>query len=367
MKITHRIIACILILVSLLTCCVACADDGEPILTFRDAELPNYMYQYWTAIYKAQFLAYQPTGIDAPGFWDSIYYDDVTYGAHCKAAIDGAMKRLVIGLSLFEIYDLSLAKELVYAIEEDIAEKEKFRGEEFERDLANIGITKKQLREIYIAQEKLTAVKDYLLNSSNSELGATEDDINAYYNANYMRVKCLILYTNKHIVKNADGKYVPDRTLTDAEIAEKKELLSTLCTRANNGEDFDALIAKYGEYNMESFSNGMLFDKTAISTYDDLVPDENMLLSVEKLSQSSEKAVFAETGDIGYVIYRYDTLADRNLLSGAEKNFITTLESRTNDKLFLDLINTYLDEVETTPVYDAFDFYAVHANVGFNM
>lgn len=360
-----RLFSCVLVIFMLSGCLVACGEEICPVMTYKGAELPDYAYRYFASVYKTAFLAEVDGAVDTPSFWESDYRDGQTYGAYCKSIVDAAMRRLTAGLYLFELYDLSLSDALIARIEEDIAEKERYRGEDFAEELAEIGITKDQLKQIYILQERFTAVKDYWV-GENGQITITEEILEEYYGENYVCVKHVKLYMDKHITKRADGSFFNDRDLTESEVLAKKQLLTEIATRAENGENFASLQENYAEESVSSFPNGLLFDRKNL-TVNNGVFSESFLQNVMALTQSGGKVIAFEDDALGYVLYLCDTLPTRGSLTDGEKLLLDGLVPSVKDAIFVDQMEQFAREVIDTELLATIVFSDIPVNRGFNL
>ena len=360
-----RTFLCLLAVLLMSSCFVACAEETDPVMTYNGVELPDYVYRYFAAVYKAAFLQEIDGAINTRSFWASEYQDGKTYGEYCKEIVDAAMRRLTAGLYLFELYDLSLSGTLIDRIEADIEEKERYRGEDFAAELQNLGITKDQLKQIYILQERFTAVKEYWVGDE-GQIIITDQDLEDYYQENYICVKHIKLYMDHHVTKLDDGSFFQDRVLTETEQQEKKQLLASLADRAANGENFASMQAKYAEESVSEFPNGLLFDP--LQPYANSgVFSEHFLDAMAELASSASNVLYFEDDGMGYVLYRTTTLPTRSNLTDAEELLLDGLPSAVKDAIFVDQMEPFALDVTDTELLSTIDFADIPVNHGFNL
>ena len=150
--------------------------------------------------------------------------------------------------------------------------------EAFLEYIHTMGFRETEFDKILEAAEYQRLIEDYYY-GENGQTPVSEEDIQAYYNDHYYRAKHIL-------IKTVDDAFSP---LGDDEIAEKEALVNDLVSRANSGENFDALIAKYGEDpGMETSPNGYTF-----SAEDNFVSefiDGTVALGVNEISGAVESA-----------------------------------------------------------------------------
>lgn len=141
---------------------------------------------------------------------------------------------------------------------------------------------------------------------------------------------------------------------TDADFAEKKALAESIATRAKNGEDFDALIAEFGEDpGMETNKGGY------IMAADGTTPSGGAMVA-EFAEASAALEVGGVSGavrsDYGFhIIKRYPMSAE---------HIATDLEgfnSQVGQVFFAQVLSEFIDniEVEYTKEYEAIDLYEI--------
>ena len=194
----------------------------------------------------------------------------------------------------------------------------------------------------------------------------TAEDLESYYQENYVCVKYIKLYTDRHMAKQDDGSFLYSRDLTEAEQATKRALLTEIFERATNGESFAYLQEKYTEENMDPFPNGLLFDVTRPQSSSGVFGDL-FLEQVYALADGDRNVLLFEDGALGYVLYRCSALPDRDLLTSEEKVLLDGLSDGVADHLFNTHIKQFADEVEETELLSSINFAEIPVNRGFNL
>ena len=255
MKTLLKICACLLI-TALLLPLAGCAKD--PIaFSYRDVEISTNMYRYWLSSYKGTFMYTYTDMNDTDAFWDSILYSDVTAEEYMNRAVIDNVKRNLVCLALFEQYGLSLSDAAVAAvdayIDELVQEYADGSRRSFNQTLAQYGINLEILREIYLIEDKISFLFEYLY-AEGGPYSLTEETLDAYYRKNYARIRHIYVNDAYAYETNDAGYYTYDsngnavtRALTDEELAEKQAKIAEIEKALESGTDFAEVYETYSE------------------------------------------------------------------------------------------------------------------------
>lgn len=272
-----RFLGFLLAFVMLISCAAfsGCSHDNTPpAMTYKTEAVSEAMLRYWISSYKAYFLNILG-GTDTEEFLNSAFHiEDAdgtvragTVGDYISARITEIVKSNLISLSLFREYGLSLSKSVKADVETRVqSEIENAGGRKaLNEALARIGINMDILREVWLAEEKVNMLYNYLYGEtmqtsagtvalSQGAEPITAEQYQAFYEAHYACAKHIYIRTTDKNVLNEDGTAVLDENgnvvtevLSEAEAAEKRALCRRILEELNAGADFDEMIDKYSE------------------------------------------------------------------------------------------------------------------------
>lgn len=247
---------------------------GYTALEYEGYKINEAMYGYWAALYKRNIVYSYNGGKDTPEFWESEVYSGKTAEEYFTDIVNAQIYKYCIAQKLFDEYGLKLDKEVIKAIDTDIKEKIEYYGSRAELNsaLASINLNIDLLRQIYICEEKLRAVYNYLYGDGGPEELLDEDYIK-FFTDNYYRMKYIVIYTTK-LVTDEKGNYKYDsegnlmtEPLTAEELAEKQAKAEEALKKAQAGENFDLLILDYSEYDTSAYPNGFYVSANELAIY----------------------------------------------------------------------------------------------------
>ena len=265
MKRFFTVLLAVLMTSAVLTSCAA--DTSAPVMKYELTEVTENMFTYWISAYKSYYLK-MLGGEDTEEYLTSAFtvqndrgeLEDTTVGDYLGARIREIIESNCISLYLFDYYKLSLPTSVTNSVSEIInAEIENAGGRKaLNEALAPIGLNVDTLREMYLADEKIAHVYDYLYgDTSVGTSGAeaiTTAQYNAFYEENYVCVRHIYIRTADKNIVDEEGNATYDENgnvitaeLTAEEAAEKLALCDDLMARLNAGEDFLTLEAEYSE------------------------------------------------------------------------------------------------------------------------
>ena len=266
MKIIKKITACALALLLLLLTLVGCSSYGQPVMELGGTEITANMIEFWLSRYKAQFEHYygeavrKQYGLDkVDQFWPLVAdpatgetYDDIMSGFIYENA-----QTYLCSLYLFDQFGLSLPASTVEEVDPYIADLcENYASgskSEFNALLSNYGVSMKILRELYLIDEKVDYLQEYLFGAGGT-LGVTKIDKENYYKQNYVRMRQICFFINEcpeydekgNPVLDKDG-YTKYRSMTAAETQEARSRAADALKSINSGSDFLEISKKYDE------------------------------------------------------------------------------------------------------------------------
>ena len=267
MKMKRCLCAVLSVLMTLLLLCACAADTSAPVMRYELTEVTENMYTYWISVYKSYYLK-MLGGEDTETYLTSAFtvqndqgeLEETTVGAYLGERIRDIINSNCISLYLFDYYKLSLPASVVSAVNETVnAEIENAGGRKaLNEALAPIGLNADSLREMYLADEKISHVYEYLY--GDTQMGTTgaepisTEQYNRFYEENYACVRHIYIRTADKNIVDENGNAVLDEQgnvvtaeLTAEETAAKLALCGDLMARLNAGEDFKTLEAEYSE------------------------------------------------------------------------------------------------------------------------
>lgn len=363
-----RICAALTALLLALIQLVSCSSLGTPVMTLGRTEITGSMIEFWMSRYKAQFeysygqslkTAYGLSSVDS--IWKVKVKDDSaeTYDDMFSSYIFDNAKTYLCALYLFDQFGLKLPDSTVKKTDETINEYVTNLADgsksEFNAILAAYGINMKILRELYLADEKVSYLREYLFGSNGTE-PITTQQIEDYYQKNYVRMKQICVFINQRPKQNEDGTYVTDSsgktqytTMTADENAAARTKIEEALAKIDGGEDFEKALSEYDENKADDgYKNGIYM--SAESSFGN---DEDLQKIYETLCEMKVGEVRElELSNSLHIIKKYEL--DTGAYAKAENSdfFLfndgtgsyQTLQQYVKTPLFLDYIKGKLDE-----------------------
>ena len=363
-----RICAALTALLLALIQLVSCSSLGTPVMTLGKTEITGSMIEFWMSRYKAQFeysygqslkTAYGLSSVDS--IWKVKVKDDSaeTYDDMFSSYIFDNAKTYLCALYLFDQFGLKLPDSTVKKTDETINEYVTNLADgsksEFNAILAAYGINMKILRELYLADEKVSYLREYLFGSNGTE-PITTQQIEDYYQKNYVRMKQICVFINQRPKQNEDGTYVTDSsgktqytTMTADENAAARTKIEEALAKIDGGEHFEKALSEYDENKADDgYKNGIYM--SAESSFGN---DEDLQKIYETLCEMKVGEVRElELSNSLHIIKKYEL--DTGAYAKAENSdfFLfndgtgsyQTLQQYVKTPLFLDYIKGKLDE-----------------------
>lgn len=275
-KIVKRILP-LLLAALMLVSCVSCAGSvGGTAMSLGNVKITGSMLGFWLSRYKATFLYYYGNSLktayglsDVNDIWtvkeeiSGKTYDEV----FTEYVLDNA-RTYLCALYLFDQFDLKLPDETVKKVDENIEDlKENYGGgskSELNVQLAPYGVNYKTLREIYLIDEKVDVLKEYLYGSNGIEK-ITAQDMEDYYQENYVRMRQVCVFINSRPKMDENGNYVTDKDgyteyedMTASETQEARARADDALAKLKAGVDFASVSAAFDENKADDiYTNGI--------------------------------------------------------------------------------------------------------------
>jgi len=235
----------------------SCAS-GPAVLSYKDSVITENEFVYYLATYKASFLNTYSDFEDKAAFYSAPLGDTGMTGE--EFIFESILRNVKMSLvcdALADEYGLAVNESTVQVIDDYIDDFiYEYAGgskNQFNQALSRFGINADMLREIYLRDERGTALYSYLY-GDNGTIGITDSDRKAYLDENYVRVRHI--YVNNSytyavdedgiVMTNEDGTYktVP----LEGEVLEAKNAaIEAIDSALASGEDFDAVYSAYSE------------------------------------------------------------------------------------------------------------------------
>lgn len=157
-------------------------DPETTVMTINGSAISAELYYYWLSIVCEDTAAYFTDGIQ----WDQVLYDDVTVSEYIKTTTLDTLIQYQIVTDLDQEYNLQDEKEVQSYLDEMIANNiENFGSEEeFEKSLANSGVTKETILYLYKTQYLYSDLQDKLY-AAGGPLEVTDAAVQEYIDQHY--------------------------------------------------------------------------------------------------------------------------------------------------------------------------------------
>lgn len=359
-----KILSVLLTAVFILTALCGCASKNEPyVITCGEYGITQKQYNYWMAYYKTKFLnTFLEYGTVSQAeynddFWDTEISGESLYSL-TKDQAETYIYNLVKALAFYDEYKLGeiegADEQIELSVDQFIEEDITAAGSRsnLNSSLAKHELNIDQLRDIYEIEIKKTMVDDYLYGDIGTDK-VTQEDRDAYYKENYVRVKHVLVNTEDKYVLDDDGERIMDPStgyyktekLTADEIAEKTALANDIFTKASNGDSFEELIKAHNEdEGMTYYTDGYFLTK-------DSAYEENFLNAAFDMKTDEVRSVKSNYGI--HIMKKY-ALEEKGYEKEVNKNFFAELD---NDIISKKKKEKYAEkDVENTATCESSDF-----------
>ncbi len=324
-----------------------CSASGTPALTYEQITVTDHMYAFWLSSCKSDFLRLYNNSQDTDEFWDTVLEDGQTVEAYALSLLRAQVSNYAIAAQMFKDYKLKISAEKTDEIEADILEKIEYYGgrEALNEYLGKMDINVDILKDIYIMEEKLQAVYEYLYGTNGAE-AVTQTELDGYYRENYSRIQYILIYTEAEYQRDENGNLVSDssgvyltRDLSEEEKQQKQQKLETIMTRLENGEDFETVKAECDEYAFDTsyYENGFYLSSNELNVY-----GYAMVTAAAQMQEGEIRRV--DDSVCSYVIKK-EPLIDLNDMPACDKELLEDLETYCITEKFQKKLQSCYDRV----------------------
>ena len=299
MKFNVKILLLVLALALCLPLLAGCsAKNGKTLLEIEGVKLSVNTYELMLSRMKG-VLAKNQYQVDSADFWNTIVdKDNTTYGESLQNSVLENAKAYVIGVYLFDkVYNLTLPQDTINAIDEELAEFIDYDGDgskaALNQILAEYGVNYDILRQTYIMEAKIDALKLHLYGQNGSKIAdSVKDD---YCQENFVRFKQVFLASYYYVCEkdeNGDDIYYTTNSLGTTVICYDKENGVTKTDKNGNvikdENGYDVYYTEDGRiaYDKKTGSTAFVFDKNGEPTVGDYTKEE-----LAKIKEEANKIV----------------------------------------------------------------------------
>ncbi len=330
---------------ALLTLALTGCGAGEPVMSFRNADITENEYQFYLATYKANFRAMYKDFEDTDDFYTSVLTEDgLTAGEYLNDAVRHNVQMTLICDGLFDEYGLKLNKSVADAVDEYISDfiTEYSGGSKtaFNQALSRYGVNTKMLREIYLRDERAAAVFAHLFGNG-GEMALDDSDRTAYLNENYVRVRHIYVNDKYTYAYDEDGYPVYDASgihqmtaLSADEEAAKDALIRAIDESLGTGGDFDEVYAAMSED--QYYANGYYLTRTTAGFITEVVDAAFSLEVGEYVKVESDYGT--------HYVMRME-MDESPWDEDGNADFFTDYDTVVADAMFTEFVESHLSEV----------------------
>ena len=361
-----KIIAVLLVIMTVLGVC-SCGGDSYA-MKYGKAVISQNEYMYLLSRYKAIFLTSYLNGQDTNEMWNMPVSDNgTTIEAFLMSVANENIKNNAVCLQTFDDLGLKLTNEQINAVDEYIKSLRTKAGskDSLNSELSEFGVNSNDLKEIYLKDEKIKAVKTALFEKG-AELELTDTERDAYYKTSYVRLKHIYINNVKDFARDDEGDLIIDsdtgtyktRELSETEKAEKTALAESIYADILSGGDFDSLMLEHtADPAMTNFPDG--YYVTVSST---LLPTA----LIEKGFSMADGEVEYIESEIGVHIIKREPLEEKAYADQNKLVFFTDFENTLMMSKLTDYLATHSEDVlVNTDVTDTFSLRTSSANYAY--
>lgn len=364
-----RAAAAFLAAIMLMLTFVSCSGGmGNTVMELGGTVITENMIEFWLSRYKAQFVYYYGDAICQQYDLDNIEQfwpikdesgSGKTYDEIMSEFIYENAETYLCALYLFDQYGLSLPAETEADVDAYIEElcKNNASGSksEFNAILETYGINRKQLRELYLIDEKVDYLQEYLF-GKNGTFGVTKVDKDEYYKANYVRMRQICIFINECPETDKDGNYVLDkdgyvkyRDMTAEETQAARERAAEALKKVQGGTAFPNVHNEYDENSQDntyasiymSKDSSMGGDAALEKIYTEL---QSMKVGEIRLIETEGSLHIVEKLELDEGAYDNSANVDFFTFYDAELENYVTFEQYLKEPLFLEFISESLEK-----------------------
>jgi hypothetical protein len=341
---------------------------GNTVMELGGTVITENMIEFWLSRYKAQFVYYygdiicQQYDLDnIEQFWhiEDESGSGKTYDEIMSEFIYENAETYLCALYLFDQYGLSLPKETedeIDAIIDDLCEKNASGSKsEFNAMLESYGINRKQLRELYLIDEKVDYLQNYLF-GPNGTLGVTKVDKEEYYQKNYVRMRQICFFINERPELDSNGDPVLDSKgnvkyvdMTASETQDARARASEALKKLQMGTEFPSVHNEFDENKQDNQYSSIYIGRDSAMGSDPALEKiytelQNMKVGEIRLIETESNLHIVEKLEL--VEGAYDDSANVDFFSfyDPESDGLLTFEGYLVEPLFLEYIAESLEK-----------------------
>ena len=343
MKNTFRKTAALLLSGVLLLTSVSCAASADA-MEYGSSSITENEFRFYLATYKAKFAQAYADFKNTSEFYDMELGDTgMSAEEFLYDAVVHNVKMSLVCDELFDEYGLRISSDVTdtidYYIDDFITEFAGGSKNVFNAALAEYGINAKMLREIYLRDERASAVFSHLFGTG-GEMELTDEDRTEYLSENYVRVRHIYVNNKYTYLYDEDGVPVyttsgkqQTTSLSDDELAAKNALIAAIDESIAEGGDFEEIYEAFSED--KYYENGYYLTKST-DFVDDVVSSAFDLEIGEHIKIESDVGV--------HYIMRLE-MDDSPWEEDENADFFENYDSIVADQLFNAYIESFIDEV----------------------
>ena len=294
-RFTVKLLVLLLICTLCLPALASCSGSrGKTMLEIEGVKLSANTYELLLSRMKGTLARAYGTEIENADFWTVVVdADNTTYEQQLRKAILQNAKTYAIGVYLHDkVYGLSLPKATLDDIDKELAEFVEYDGDgskaAFNEILSAYGVNYGMLRDVYIMEAKLDALKLHLYGANASKIADSVK--NEYCMEHYVRFKQVFLANYYYVCEtdeNGDDIYYTENSLGSKIICYDKKNGSVKTDK--NGDvirDEDGYEVYYTEdgriaYDKENGTTAFVFDKDGQPVVGDYTKEELVKIKQE--------------------------------------------------------------------------------------
>ncbi len=361
MKKHMRTIAFFLAILMVIPLFSACKNSKETVVLELDGhEITEGMYSYWMHTLKEYYLNRYSDVTDDPEYWAQENQTGMTNGEYLEKRIKTNINFYLIGMVLFDELDLSLSDETKTAINDAINDQiahYESRSAYAKALKEEYGMTVSDIKAAFTAEEEYLKVCEYLYDDINGKETASSQELEEYYQENYVRVKYVMFLKNVKYVYNDDGTRQTDSTgryltkeLTEEEKEKVTENAQNVYTEALGGKDMNELMETYMKefgFDLSTTPNGFYISANDYVTH-------TATVTSAALEMEEDEIRFCEDDDCYYVVKKFN-LPEKGYTSttdsGQFKNLVSYVNNKKLEAKFSELAEGIKENTEITKSY----------------
>ena len=347
-------VAMLLALTAILLCLPCCSSEKtKAVLELDGVTVGADVYRYWLSTFKYYFVTNYEDIEDTAESWNRELDDGTTVGEYVEAYTLQYAKSVVCALKLFKQYKLKLPDSTINSIDEQLDELVKYQYGDSKSAfnsalMSTYGMDVKGLRRAFIMEAKVDMVESYLYGNGGKE-APTDEERNTFYKENYIRINVIMINTAYELDLGENGIPQYDengepkiREYTEEEIAAKKAKADEAQKLAEQGEDFNDLVKKYTELDIEDRPNGFYISS---KDYEMLVKSGYDSASLTAVLDLKEGGVYRHEDEESVVIVKRLPLLDKAYASKTDADQFEAMDGYLITEKYNALLSSMWDDI----------------------